>query len=279
MKAYFLSDLHLKSMQERNSQTLLRFLLSVHEEQLALNRKQSTITSNSNLLSVAPPFQFTYMFLVGDIFDLWIGKHKYFVHKFQPLVDALRECEAAGVVVHYFEGNHDLYLKQFWKELGIFTHEDALVIEIDNVKVRIEHGDLMNPEDSGYLFLRWFLRTPVMKILARILPGFIVTWIGKRASHASRDYTSTQKALPEDQIRQIIRTHAIKEARKEQFDLLISGHVHVRDDYSFPVMRISDVESEGGASEGTVRSINLGSWFDEPKVFVLEDGVGRFESL
>src|SRR3954468_461239 len=131
MKAYFLSDLHLKSMQERNSQTLLRFLRSVHEEQLSLNRKESTVSSNDNILSVAHPFKHNSIFLVGDIFDLWIGKHKYFVNKFRPIVDALRECEAAGVEIHYFEGNHDLYLKQFWKELGIFTHEDALLVELD----------------------------------------------------------------------------------------------------------------------------------------------------
>lgn len=258
MKAYFLSDLHLKDMNERNSQTLLRFLHSVTEQ---------------------APLQKQYVFLVGDIFDLWIGKHKYFVERFQPIVDAVSDLVKAGVEVHYFEGNHDLYLKHFWKKIGVITHEDAIVTELQGIKVRIEHGDLMNPDDQGYLFLRWLLRTPVMKIIAYLLPSTLVTWIGERASHASRDYTSTSKSLPESDIRLITRTHAIKAARKEMFDLIISGHVHVRDDYEFPVLRVASVDSSEDAVEGSVRSVNLGSWFDEPKVFILENGVGRFITL
>ncbi len=255
MKAYFLSDLHLKDMQERNSQTLLRFLHSVISER---NAK---------------------VFLVGDIFDLWIGKHQYFVSRFQPIVDAVSDLVKAGVEVHYFEGNHDLYLKHFWKDLGVITHEDAMTTELQGLRVRIEHGDLMNPDDKGYLFLRWLLRTPVMKLIAYLLPSSLVSKIGERASHASRDYTSTSKSLPEADIRLITRTHAIKAAKTEAFDLIISGHVHVRDDYEFPVLRVSEVDSADEVVEGSVRSINLGSWFDEPKVFVLENSQGKFQSL
>lgn len=274
MKAYFLSDLHLKSMQERNSQTLLRFLHSVRDEQIVVNGLR-----DQSLRAVKGASDRQYVFLVGDIFDLWIGKHQYFVNRFREIVDAVRDLVKVGVEVHYFEGNHDLYLKNFWDDLGVVTHEDALTFELQGLKIRVEHGDLMNPDDRGYLFLRKFLRTPMMKLLARFLPTVIVSWIGEKASHASRDYTSTQKFLPEDQIRQIIRTHAIKTARLEPFDILVSGHVHVRDDYEFPMMRISDIEADEGASEANIRSVNLGSWFDEPKVFVIESGKGRFELL
>jgi UDP-2,3-diacylglucosamine hydrolase len=103
MKAYFLSDLHLKSMQERNSQTLLRFLHSVRDEQLAING-----TKDQGLRAIKGASDRHYVFLVGDIFDLWIGKHDYFVSRFKPIVDAIAELVRAGVEVHYFEGNHDL---------------------------------------------------------------------------------------------------------------------------------------------------------------------------
>lgn len=274
MKAYFLSDLHLKDMQERNSQTLLRFLHYVRDEQITINGLR-----DQSIRAVKGSADRQFVFLVGDIFDLWIGKHKYFVSRFQPIVDAISELVRAGVEVHYFEGNHDLYLKHFWKKIGVITHEDAIITDLQGLKVRVEHGDLMNPDDKGYLFLRWFLRTPFMKIIAYLLPSVIVSWIGEKASHASRDYTSTSKALPESEIRLITRTHAIKAARKEKFDLLISGHVHVRDDYEFPVLRVAEVDSKDEATEGSVRSVNLGSWFDEPKIFVLENGQGQFINL
>lgn len=274
MKAYFLSDLHLKDINERNSQTLLRFLHSVADEQQKING-----THDQRLKAIKGASDRQHVYLVGDIFDLWIGKHDYFVSRFRPIVEAITNLVKVGVEVHYFEGNHDLYLKHFWRKLGVVTHEDYLVTELQGIKVRIEHGDLMNPEDKGYLFLRWLLRTPVLKLVAYILPSAAVSWIGERASHASRDYTSTQKFLPEDKIRLITRTHAIRAAKTQAFDLIISGHVHVRDDYQFPVLKVSSVDAESDAEEGTVRSVNLGSWFDEPSVFVLEGGVGRFEAL
>lgn len=247
LRATFVSDLHLKTMEERNSQTLLRFLRSWHE-------------------GVDRP---THLFLVGDIFDLWIGKHEFFIERFRPIVDALRSLVIQGVEVHFFEGNHDLYLRPFWEcELGVTVHEDRALFDLAGLKVRVEHGDLINPDDTGYLFLRAFLRTGAMKWLSGRLPASVVSAIGEHASRASREYTSTAKELPKDEIRRLIREHARLVYMEAPFDLIVTGHVHVADDHSFEV---------GGKQ---VRSINLGSWYDGPKALTLSaDGKPRLENL
>lgn len=255
--AYFVSDLHLHSADEPNSRVFLKFL----------DRLIAEATANKNTGAEANPTP-THLFLVGDIFDLWIGGHGYFVEKFAPVVSAIRRLVEVGVEVHFFEGNHDLHLSRYWEnEIGVQVHPGAEFFELAGQVVRVEHGDLMNPEDRGYLFLRRFLRTSAMRYLALNLPSSAVAAIGKRASRASRAYTSGAKELPVDRIRALIRQHAESAFAERPFDLIVSGHVHVKDDYSF------------SASGRAVKSVNLGSWYQPPCAFVLSEGGSEFVEL
>ena len=258
--AYFVSDIHLTSAQDSNFAIFSRFL----------SRLLNLLSTPSTQKSAEAP---THLFLVGDIFDLWIADHRYFTQEFEPLVYALQQLHAKGVEIHYFEGNHDLHLRKFWQnELGFQVHREAAYFDLGSQVVRVEHGDQMNPNDRGYLFLRWLLRTPVLHWLSHRLPAFVVKAIGERASGVSREYTSTRKELPRDQIHKITRHHAQMAHQQKSFDLIISGHVHVVDDHTFQVSAIH-------RATRSVRSVNLGSWYDRPTTFILSDEGGRFIDL
>lgn len=236
IRAWFLSDIHIRTENESNSEKLLLFLHSLENEK---NKA-------------------THLFLVGDIFDLWIYDHSYFVEKFPKIVNAIRVIVQKGIEVHYFEGNHDLYLKRFWQqEVGVKVHDGPEFFNLDSVKVRVEHGDLMNPEDKGYLFLKRVLQSSPVKMIAKNLPGPGVSWIGERASRASRHYTSNQKSLEEERVKEFMHNYAEKVVEEQSFDYLITGHTHLRDIYKFSY--------EGEA----ICSINLGAWFDSQKVLKL----------
>jgi UDP-2,3-diacylglucosamine hydrolase len=245
MEAYFLSDIHLKQLDQPEAQVLLGFLGDL-----------------------GPRIHATHLFLVGDIFDFWLGGHEYFIRKFSPVVDCLRRAVANGLEVHYFEGNHDLYLRGFWQgELGIRVHARARLFLLGDMKVRVEHGDQLDPADRGYRFLRWLLRTPLIAYAGRRLPGSFLAQIGRAATRASRRYTSQDKRLSEERIRETVRRHAEKVVQESPFDLMITGHMHVRDDYEF--------EYAGR----TVRSVNLGSWWDSPCAFRITNSCQQFIEL
>ena len=238
----FVSDLHLVGAEDSKTQLFVKFLRDLSEV--------------------------THLFLVGDIFDLWVADHHYFASKFSNVVDEIRKLVQTGVEVHYFEGNHDLHLEKFWAEnVGVTVHADHAEFEINKLRVRVEHGDLINPDDHGYLFLRKLLRSPAVTFLAHHLPERVVQAIGERASRASRDYTSTAKGKPADDIRTLIRKHAFEQLDHSDFDLIVTGHVHVSDDFSFEV---------GGAQ---VRSINLGSWYEPPRALVIDGSGVHFEAI
>ena len=193
----------------------------------------------------------TDLFLVGDIFDLWIADRRRFVREYKAVAEKIQLLRLGGMRVHYFEGNHDLDLRLFWQhQIGVDVHSEAAFFELNGVKLRVEHGDQMDPDDSGYLFLRWFLRTPLMVFLGRYLPNFVVDWIGQQASEKSRTYTTEVKSASDDQVREKIKAHALRAYTENEFDVLISGHVHVAVDMRFDAFRC----------------LNMGTWLKEPMV-------------
>lgn len=231
IEAYFVSDIHIREADEARALKFYDFLV---------------ILKNTDA---------THLFLVGDIFDLWIHNHKYFIEKYKKIVNAIKEVVQAGIEVHYFEGNHDLYLLRFWQqEVGVRVHEGPEFFSVGPFNIQVEHGDEMNPDDKGYLFLRSLLRSQPIRWVAKNLPGSVVQKIGHRASLASRSYTSNQKSLHAEQVRSFMRTYADQAFKKRNYDYLITGHTHVLDTYE--------------VAKNSAYSINLGSWFD--KQFVLK---------
>ena len=225
MNYWFISDIHLRDVNERNGNTLLRFLFF-------LNRQPKNHI----------------LFLVGDIFDFWLSNGRAFAEHYQLLINEIRRLKENGGQVYYFEGNHDFHIDTFWtKKLGIEVIENFKTFNLDGLKVRVEHGDFINPDDQAYLQYRALVRKPWLELIGHTLPGFFWKWFGERQSQKSRKKTSHYAIQNSEKIVQLIRRYAENLHRAEKFDLLITGHMHVPDDYSF--------SSEGRAAH----SINLGT--------------------
>lgn len=243
MKAWFISDIHIKTLEQRNSEILLRFLNSLREK---------------NPGDV-------HLFMLGDIFDLWVGGHSVFVKKFQPIVDAVAALKDAGAKITYIEGNHDVHVHAFWtKKLGIEVLVEAQYYELNGLVVRVEHGDLINLEDKTYLRYRSIIRNPFVQPLGHIIPGIFWQEAGKIAAKKSRARSQSYSVQNEEKLVQMIRNHAHRVYEDRPFDVIISGHMHVIDDYEFQV----------GIRKS--RSINLGSWY-APEVKALKMTGQNFE--
>lgn len=260
MKAWFVSDIHISDQKDPKLARFESFL-------------RARLTDGT-----------THLFLVGDIFDLWVGGDDFFANRYSGVVALIRDLRSRGVEVVYFEGNHDLHLQDFWSAtLDCRVETAPQYFNLGSSRVRVEHGDQMNPDDTGYLFLRRFLRTDAMTALVRALPGSMIQAIGNSMSRSSRRWTSWKsnpvQARNIEAIRKMIRTHAeLVSARDESFDLMVSGHVHIRDDFSW---RDSGRTSGAAAAAREIRSVNLGSWLGDepPQAFVLEDGAGRWVAV
>ena len=243
--ALFVSDIHIASPDCPRGRLFLQFLRS--------------LSGGSDV---------THLFLLGDIFDLWVADHRYFVERYADILAEMQRLSANGVEISYFEGNHDLHLRRFWGDkMGVIVHAGPAYVDLGDTTLRIEHGDQMDPDDKGYRFLRWFLRTPPIRWLICNLPGSLIARIGEKASASSREYTTHTKTIDRDRAIEKIRTHARQAHKNRPFDIILSGHVHVRDDY---------LDETGSRS---FRSVNLGSWMDRPCYFKLDENEQRFHEL
>lgn len=236
MKHWFISDLHITDINERNGNLLLRFFFWLNENP----------THHS-------------VYFLGDIFDFWLSDGVTFQKHYKQLIDEIRKFKNSGGKLVYFEGNHDFHIDRFWtKHLDIRVIENEAFFDIDGLKVRCEHGDYINPDDHVYLNYREQVRQPWVEWFAHNLPGQFWRKIGEHQSKKSRKKTGAYGAQNSEKLRTMIQSYAMKVYNEESFDLIVTGHMHVFDDYTFAV------------KDKTVRSINLGTWLVSPIALLIE---------
>ncbi|RZA05472.1 MAG: UDP-2,3-diacylglucosamine diphosphatase, partial [Proteobacteria bacterium] len=167
MKAIFLSDLHLRQGEDEASLRFAKFL-------------RREIAAGDLLL------------LGGDIFDLFIGDKKVFRAKHAAVLSALRDCAKAGCEIHYLEGNHDFHVKRAFAEFPNFkVHADDFALDWRGHRIYLSHGDMIDPEDRGYRFLRAATRNYFFRVFLRLFPGRGIDAIGGASSKKSRRYNHT----------------------------------------------------------------------------------------
>lgn len=186
------------------------------------------------------------LFLAGDIFDFW-HEHKRVVPKgFVRFLGKLSELSDAGVKIHFFNGNHDIWAYKYLKEeLNIDIYPQLIKREFAGKKFIIGHGDGIGPGDKGYKLLKWAFTNKFLQwAFARLHPNFSM-WIGSswsKSSRYSKGIVAEGFVGPEKEL-QIL--YAKSELQKEHTDFFVFGHRHIPWD-----LPLSD----------TSRIINLGDW-------------------
>lgn len=223
IRAYFISDVHVKSEDSPRGKELIRFLNGLGDDT-------------------------THLFLLGDIFEFWMGDDSYWAEKFQTIVNRIHVLRERGVEVHYIEGNHDISIAGAWP--GIHVHTDFLDIQLGNKLFHLEHGDKFNSKDYGYLCLRRLLRSKSFHMMYKNISGKILWKIGTYFSEKGRKYPSQLEQSKREKIKQCCIEYAKEKLKEVSYDYMVMGHTHL--------------EMEECLSGGTYY-INLGSWIESPR--------------
>ena len=60
------------------------------------------------------------IYLMGDLFDVWIEYKRVVPKGFVRVLGKLAELADSGISIHFFVGNHDMWMKDYFEtELGI----------------------------------------------------------------------------------------------------------------------------------------------------------------
>jgi UDP-2,3-diacylglucosamine hydrolase len=206
-KIYFLSDFHL--IGNGNTQSLAR------EKKIVafLNEIQPTAEA---------------VFIVGDLFDFWY-EYKTVVPKgFVRILGKLAAITDAGIPVHFFVGNHDMWMKNYFeKELSIPIYFEPKEFTFNNKTFLIGHGDGLGPGDKGYKFLKKIFRNPVCQFLFGILPPTIGIGLANYFSNKSRAHTggADEKYLGDEN--EWLVQYCKKKLAEKHTDYFIFGHRHL----------------------------------------------------
>jgi len=176
--------------------------------------------------------------LAGDIFEVLVGNSAFFKEMTKSFTGALEELLRRGVSVFYIEGNHDFHLSGLLPA-GVFISPDSIRLQVKHSSgvsktIEVVHGDLVDPEDHGYLLMRRIFRSSPVRIAAELLPGKLIARI---ARGLSRDHDQKSTQLPESwpearrtRLRSLFRADAEKR-RSLGADFVVMGHCHDLDEW------------------------------------------------
>lgn len=186
------------------------------------------------------------IFIVGDIFDFWFEYKKAVPKGYTRLLGKLAELTDAGIPIHFFIGNHDMWMSGYFEqELNIKVYQAPEVFERNGKSFFIGHGDGLGPGDQGYKFIKKIFRNKTCQWLFGLLHPNIGIGLANYFSSKSREKTGTSDEyfLGEDKewLIQFCRTTL----QQNHYDFFIFGHRH------YPIVfKLNEKSSY----------INLGDW-------------------
>ena len=125
--------------------------------------------------------------LLGDMFDFWFT-YKHVVPKGHiRLLGKLAELADAGVKIHYFIGNHDMWLFEYLsQEIGAEMHADPEIMTLNGERFLIGHGDGLGGSDPSYNRLRRMFRNRLCQRLFSHVSPSITFPIARRWSDSNK---------------------------------------------------------------------------------------------
>lgn len=243
-KVYFISDVHLGSCAFDNDrereQKLVRWLTSIQD-------KASDI------------------YLLGDIFDFWY-EYKYVIPKgFVRLLGKLAELSDKGVKLHFFIGNHDIWVRDYFeKELGMNVYLYDTVQEINGKRFYLAHGHRTGYRPWIVKLMHYVFHAGWVRRLYNCIHPTINYWFGLKWSKNNRLYKHKQEEaeyLGEDKeflvqfAKEYSKTHP-------EIDYFVFGHRHVMLDLML---------------SKTARVVYLGDWISHFSYAVLDNEGLRLE--
>jgi len=228
---YFVSDVHLAPERPQVADRFLRFLdfASVDARRL---------------------------FLLGDIFDLWVGPKQARLRYVQPALARLRRLTAAGIEVHYLAGNRDFNFDARVnggpppRKLPEF-----MTVETAGRRLLVTHGDLLCTGDKAYRRARIIGRSRPVRFAFGAMPLGLATFLSRGYRRLSERVVAAKPrreiAIDFARVRSLLQGH----------DIVVSGHVHRGARYRVDL---------GGGRQGEF--ITLGDWLREGIYLVSRDG-------
>lgn len=163
------------------------------------------------------------MYVLGDLFDWWIGDDQVREPFVAEVVRSLRGISDAGVPLFFGHGNRDFLLAgRFAKATGGTILPEFVVLDLHGVRTVLCHGDILCTADTKYQAYRARMRNPAvygpLLRLPYVVRRAIAQWMQRR-SHS-------EKALKPEAIMDVTPSAVAEAFRAHGAQRMIHGHTH-----------------------------------------------------
>lgn len=238
MRYLFISDLHLEAQRPDITRAFLHCL--------------DTRARNADAL-----------YILGDFFEVWLGDDNP-----DPLADqvsaALLALSRQGTAIYLMHGNRDFLIgKSFCRRSGCTLLKDPTLIEVNDERVLLMHGDSLCIDDLGYMRMRRWLRNPLSLFILHHLPLKTRHRIGRKLRNESRERTRYKAA----DITDVNEGEVLRVMHSQRVTTLIHGHTHRP--------AVHPLEIEGKPAQRIV----LGDWGNSGWALEVDEDGYRLESF
>jgi UDP-2,3-diacylglucosamine hydrolase len=204
------------------------------------------------------------LYILGDLFEYWIGDEAVEQEEFRAIVRGLRELTAGGTPVFVMHGNRDFLMADgFEAATGCRLLADPVRVNLHGKPTLLMHGDSLCIDDVEYMAFRaqvrnaaWqreFLAKPVAE-RDRIVRDFREISKNSTASKKPEIMDVNQRA-----VEAIMREHGVQR--------LIHGHTHRPKEHVFTL--------DGRPA----RRMVLGDWYEQGSVLSVDARGWALEGL
>lgn len=156
--------------------------------------------------------------LLGDIFDFWF-EYRYVIPRvYFPVLSQIAEI-AKRSEVYYVCGNHDLWVGDFFEDLGVKVQRESLILQFSRFKAFLIHGDRIQKSDLGGQLARFIMGNQISKAIFRwIHPdlGFGMARFVSKLSRGKSENKELKNPIPD----------SIYSFFRKGYKLVVIGHVH-----------------------------------------------------
>ena len=173
------------------------------------------------------------LFVLGDLFDFWF-EYKHVIPKgFTRVLGKLAELSDSGIEIHFFVGNHDLWMNGYFEEeFNIKVYHKPQQFKLNNKIFFIGHGDGLGPHDKGYKRLK--------KVFKNSFFRWVYRWLHPDLGVRFAQYLSVKNKLisgdediryTNDNDEWLVR-YAQRKLQDNHYDYFVFGHRHLPLDIS-----------------------------------------------
>ena len=195
------------------------------------------------------------LYILGDLFEYWIGDEAIEQEEFRTIVRGLRELTASGTPVFVMHGNRDLLMAGgFEKATGCRLLADAVRVDLHGTPTLLMHGDSLCTDDVEYMAFRAHVRNPAVQREFLAKPVAERDQILRNIREISKTSTSSKKPeimdVNQNAVEAVMREHGVYR--------LIHGHTHRPKEHAFML--------DGQLA----RRMVLGDWYEQGSVLSVD---------